>query len=71
LVSEIECLRRGDGVSNSISIHRSTDLSGSKRKILVTGATGLIGGVLVRLLAGESGLQVVEAAGPGSSTGDS
>jgi len=42
-------------------------LSGSKRKIAVTGATGQIGGALVRLLAGESGLQVVEAAAPSSS----
>ncbi|HEY3656399.1 MAG TPA: hypothetical protein VGL34_15650 [Steroidobacteraceae bacterium] len=41
-------------------------MSGSKRKIAVTGATGQIGGALVRLLAGESGLQVVEAAAPSS-----
>jgi NAD(P)H dehydrogenase (quinone) len=34
----------------------------SKRKILVTGATGQIGGALVRLLAGESELRVVAAA---------
>jgi NAD(P)H dehydrogenase (quinone) len=37
-------------------------MSVTKRKILVTGATGQIGGALVRLLAGESGLQVVAAA---------
>ncbi len=37
-------------------------MSDSKRKILVTGATGQIGGALVRLLAGESGLQVVAGA---------
>jgi uncharacterized protein YbjT (DUF2867 family) len=37
-------------------------MSDGKRKILVTGATGQIGGALVRLLAGESDLQVVAAA---------
>lgn len=37
-------------------------MADSKRKILVTGATGQIGGAVVRLLAAESGLQVVGGA---------
>jgi uncharacterized protein YbjT (DUF2867 family) len=37
-------------------------MSVNKRKILVTGATGEIGGALVRLLAGGSGLQVIAGA---------
>jgi uncharacterized protein YbjT (DUF2867 family) len=37
-------------------------MSDSKRQILVTGATGQIGGALVRLLAAESELRVVAAA---------
>jgi uncharacterized protein YbjT (DUF2867 family) len=37
-------------------------MTNSKRKILVTGATGQIGGVLIRLLAADSSLQVVAAA---------
>ena len=37
-------------------------MSNSKRKILVTGATGQTGGALVRLLGAESGLQVFAAA---------
>jgi uncharacterized protein YbjT (DUF2867 family) len=32
-------------------------MSGSQRRIMVTGATGLLRGVLVRPLADESGLQ--------------
>jgi NAD(P)H dehydrogenase (quinone) len=37
-------------------------MSNSKRKVLVTGVTGQIGGALMRLLAGDSGLHVVAAA---------
>jgi len=37
-------------------------MSGEKRKILVTGATGQVGGAVARLLAAESGLQVIAGA---------
>jgi uncharacterized protein YbjT (DUF2867 family) len=38
------------------------DMTNIKRKILVTGATGQIGGALIRLLANDSSLQIVAAA---------
>uniref|UniRef100_UPI003F84C7A1 NmrA family NAD(P)-binding protein n=1 Tax=Cupriavidus ulmosensis TaxID=3065913 RepID=UPI003F84C7A1 len=37
-------------------------MNGTKRKVLVTGATGQVGGTVIRLLAEDSGLEVVAAA---------
>src|SRR5277367_4280946 len=50
------------GDTSSPPISTECSMSGEKRKILVTGATGQVGGAVARLLAAESGLQVIAGA---------